>query len=100
MNNISKHDIKQIVMSAFELVLEDVEDAVGYEYNDMTSKQQEKFILEAKSEFVRLCDDELNNIKKNWTEDSAEVKQLKNRIKELERQIYVDNHSWSEDMGS
>ena len=87
-------------MSAFELVLEDVEDAVGYEYNDMTSKQQEKFILEAKSEFVRLCDDELNNIKKNWTEDSAEVKQLKNRIKELERQIYVDNHSWSEDMGS
>ena len=44
--------------------------------------------------------EELNRIKQDWTDDSSEVKHLKNRIKELESRVSsLSSSDWSEDMG-
>ena len=101
MLKINQDDIHEIARDSFYSMLEDVDIYNNYSYDDMTSEQQKQFIEILKVELNKLCDDELNNIKQNWTDDSQEVKQLKNRIKELESQVESMNYgNWSEDMGS
>lgn len=101
MLHIDKYDIHDMAENAFEMILEGIEDLGDYQhYIDMTSKQQRDFILLLKMELNKICDDELENIEKNWSNDSSEIRQLKNRIKELERQVEsMKYNDWSEDMG-
>ena len=87
MAKINQHDIELIAENAFEMMLEDTEDYINQFYNDMTSKQQKEYVEKLKIALNKIFDNELNEINKNWSSDSSEVKQLKNKIKELEREI-------------
>lgn len=100
MAKINQHDIELIAENAFEMMLEDTEICVNQFYNDMTSKQQKEYIEKLKTALNKIFDNELNEINKNWSSDSSEVKQLKNKIKELEREIAISRGNWSEDMGA
>ena len=101
MKTISRDFICELAKDTFDELLEDIDMYMNYSYDDMTSEQQKQFIEILKIELDKLCDDELNNIEQNWTDDSLEVKQLKNRIKELESQVESMYHgNCSEDMGS
>ena len=101
MAKIDKYDIESIAESAFELALEDIEVYSGncFSYDDMISKQQKEFIENLKVAFNRLCDDELDKINQNWSDDSGEVKRLKNRIKELENELEASRGNWGCDTG-
>lgn len=100
MTKINQHDIELIAENAFEMMLEDTEICVNQFYDDMTSKHQKEYIEKLKTALNKIFDNELNKINKNWSSDSSEVKQLKNRIKELEREIAISRGDWSEDMGA
>lgn len=100
MARIDENDITHIAESAFEMALEDVEVYTGgNSYDDMTSMQQKEFILGLKLALDMLCDNELNIIRENWSNDSGEVKRLKNRIKELESELEASRGNWGCDTG-
>lgn len=100
MAKINQHDIELIAENAFEMMLEDTEDYINQFYNDMTSKQQKEYVEKLKIALNKIFDNELDEINRNWSNDSSEVKQLKNRVKELEREIAISRGNWSEDMGA
>lgn len=99
MSKLDKYDIEQIAESAFERILEDPEDYMSVAYPDMTSADQEKYITSIKKILDDLFDTELEEIEKNWSNESAEIKRLKNENARLKEQIRSMDTSFREDMG-
>lgn len=98
-NIIDKFEAKEIAESMFEFVLEEVEDWKGVSYQDLSSISQESYLRLVKKNIDILFEKELQKIKDEWTNESTEMRQLRNENERLKVKLAMANMDFGEDMG-
>ena len=91
--------IKEIAKSAFEYVIEEVEDWTDLCYENLSSPNQERYLKLVKEQLELMFTKEFQRIKDSWTNESEEIKQLRRENEELKRRLAMENMDFGEDMG-